>query len=262
MAALAAAIRRVDAPAAIERDAEGFLAEFGVAGADAQALLARGAQRFLIYRTLVHNRLRAATREFITRTAARRGKQAFVADFAMFMQEHASHSPYLRDVPGEFVTWAAPRWDADPSLPPYLGDLARHELLEGEVRNDPAGGEAATGKPVALDAPLGFDGAARLMHYGWAVHRLPYSTEDRSEPDHEPTRLLVYRDRDAKVRYLELTPWAAAVLDALLGDGMPVGAGLQHAAAATGEPLDDDKLAKAAMLFADLAERGVLLGAV
>lgn len=261
MTALAAAIRRVDAADAVTADAAGFLASFGVADDDAAALLAKGGRRFLIYRRLVHNRLRAAAKEFIPRAAARRGNEAFVADFAAFMEAHASRSPYLRDVPGEFVAWVLPRWAADPDLPRFLGDLARHELLEGEVRNDPGGGEPATGKAVDLEAPLRFDGSCRLMHYDWAVHKLPYATEDRSEPLEASTHLLVYRDADAKVRYLELTPWAAAVLDALLEARSPVKHGLLSAAARLGEPLDDDKLAKAAMLFADLAERSVLLGA-
>jgi hypothetical protein len=261
MTALAAAIRRADAADAVGADATAFLASYGVADADAAALLAKGGQRFLIYRRLVHNRLRAAAKDFIPRAAARRGNEAFIADFAAFMEASASKSPYLRDVPGEFVTWVLPRWAADPDLPPFLGDLARHELLEGEVRNDPGGGEPSTGKAIDLDAPLRFDGSCRLMHYDWAVHKLPYATDDRTEPEHRSTHLLVYRDPEARVRYLELTPWASAVLSALLDERDTVKAGLVAAAARLGEPLDDDKLAKAAMLFADLAERSVLLGA-
>lgn len=261
MTALAAAIRRVDATEAVNADAHAFITSFGVNEADAAALLAKGGRRFLIYRRLVHNRLRAAAREFIPRAAARRGTEAFVADFAAFMAEHASRSPYLRDVPGEFVAWAVPRWAALPDVPRFLGDLARHELLEGEVRNDPAGGESPTGKAVDLEAPLRFDGSCRLMHYDWAVHKLSYSTDDRSEPVCASTHLLVYRDADSKVRYLELTVWATAVLEALLDERNTVKAGLLAAAAQVGEPLDDDKLAKAAMLFADLADRSVLLGA-
>jgi hypothetical protein len=261
MLALAGAIRRVDAPAKVAADAEAFLAEYGVHGADAAALLAKGGERFLIYRKLVHNRLRAATRESIPRAVARRGKEPFIADFAAFMEDHACASPYLRDIPAEFVEWVLARWQADPEVPRYLGDLARHELLEADVRNDPDGGEPATGKPVALDAALAFDGSTRLMRYDFAVHRLSYATSDRSDPAEERTHLLVYRDADVKVRYLELTPWAAAVLDRLFTHGDAVQPGLLAAAAALGEALDDDKLGTAAPLFADLAERGVLLGA-
>ncbi|MFO0635429.1 MAG: putative DNA-binding domain-containing protein [Nannocystaceae bacterium] len=261
MAALAAAIREVEAPAAVRQDAVAFLQRHGVTGRDADALLYKGAERFLIYRTLVHNRLRAATREFIPRAVARRGVEAFGHDFAQFMAAHASHSPYLRDVPGEFVAWVLPRWQRDASVPAYLGDLARHELLEGEVRNDPHGGESPTGRPFALEATLVFDGTARLMHYRWAVHKLPYATDDTTVPDEVETALLVFRDAHAKVRYLELTRWAAAIVEQLLEHERCVRDALQQAAAGMGEPLDDDKLAKAATLFGELSDYGVLLGA-
>ncbi|MEM6290896.1 MAG: DUF2063 domain-containing protein, partial [Myxococcota bacterium] len=143
----------------------------------------------------------------------------------------------------------------------YLVDLAHHELLEYDIRNDHRGGEAPTGLDLALDKPLRFDSAARLMRYDYAVHRLPAGTDDTSAPQQVPTRLLVYRDPKSSVRYLELTPLAHAVLEQLMEHGLAVAAGLQAACATLGEPLDDDRLATTATLLADLAERGVLLGA-
>ncbi len=259
--ALNAAIRSVEAPAAMRADLGEFLQQHGVAGDDLDALAKAGAERILVYRALVHNRLRVATREFIPRAAARRGKPGFRADFDGFMQAHASKSFFLRDVPAEFVEWVAPRWAADDSLPPFLGDLARHELLETDVRNDPAGGEPASELPIDLELPIRFDGSARLMQYGWAVHELPLAIEDESAPPQRPTSLLVYRDAQVKVRYLELTPWATAVLEQLLVRKLGVREGLLAAAAAVGEPLDDDKLARAATLFAELVDHTVLLGA-
>lgn len=261
IAALSAVIRQVRAPSAMEEDLAGYLREHGVQGDDLRAMVQVGAQRMLVYRQLVHNRMRHATRDFIPRTVARLGKPRFRQDVAAFVEQDASHSPYLRDVPTEFVRWVAPRWAEDPEVPDYLHDLALHELLDAEVRNDPRGGEAPTGLPLALDRPLRFDGAVRLCEYGHAVHRLPKGTEDRSVPPAEPTRLLVYRDAQHKPRYLALVPFAAALLHQLVERRLPVQAALLAAAESLGEPLDDDKLASAAQLFADLAERGVCLGA-
>ncbi len=76
-----------------------------------------------------------------------------------------------------------------------------------------------------------------------------------------PTRLLVYRDQRHRPRYLELTPFAAALLRALIERGEAVQPALLSACEALGEPLDDDRLASAAQLIADLGERGVCLGA-
>lgn len=259
--ALNAIIRQQGAPSAMQEDLAAYLRAQGVAGDDLRAMVQVGAERMLVYRQLVHNRMRNATRDFIPRTIARLGFAHYKRDMAAFVEHHASRSPYLRDVPAEFVTWVAPRWAEDPEVPDYLHDLARHELLDADVRNDPRGGEAPTGRPLALDQPLRFDGAARLCEYGHAVHRLPKDKDDRTVPDAEPTRLLVYRDAKHQPRYLALVPFAAALLRPLIERRLPVQAALQVAAESLGEPLDDDKLASAAQLIADLAERGVCLGA-
>jgi hypothetical protein len=260
-AAIAAVIRQQRAPAAMQGDLAAYLRAQGVEGDDLEAMLVVGAERMLVYRQLVHNRLRNTTIDFLGRTVARLGFPRLRRDFEAFVEQHAPRSPYLRDVPTEFVEWVIPRWVDDPEVPGYLPDLARHELLDFDVRNDPLGGEPATALPLALDRALRFDGTARLVCYGYAVHRLPKSKKDRSEPDAEPTRLLVYRDREHQPRYLALTPFAAEVVRELLDEQKAVQPALLAAAAALGEPLDDDKLGSAALLLADLAERGVCLGA-
>ena len=259
--ALSAIIREQSAPERMRRDLERYLREHGVDGEDLGAMLEVGAERMLVYRGLVHNRLRHTVRDFIARTAARLGKDALKSVVAAFIEERAAKSYYLRDVPAEFVAWVVPRWREDPGVPSYLADLARHELLEFDVRNDPRGGEEPTGQAVALDRPLRFDGAARRVDYDYAVHRLETKLEDRTVPEHVPTALLVYRDPDNRVRYLELIPFAAALLDRLLVAGQALQPAIVGACEAIGEPLDDDKLGQAAVLLADLADRHVMLGA-
>ena len=261
IATLAAVVRGRDADERARADFEAFLGERGLETADREAMLAVGAERFLVYRALVHNRVRNTVRDFIGRTAARLGKKRLSAAVAEFLDARGIASPYLRDVPEEFVDFMLPRWAGDRGVPPWLGDLARHELLEYTVMNDPRGGEAPTGEPLALDRPLRFDGAARLLEYAWAVHRLPLAEEDRSEPEQARTWLLAYRDAEHKVRYLELTELAAAILRQLMLQRVAVADGLRGACAELGVELTDERLGIAAQLLADLAERGVMLGA-
>lgn len=260
-AALAAVIREQGAGPRMREDLGTYLRAHGVEGDDLQAMLDVGAERMLVYRQLVHNRFRNTTRDFIPRTLARLGKARYHQDMDAFLEEHAAHSPYLRDLPAEFVEWVLPRWADDPEVPSYLCDLARHELLDLDVRNDWRGGEEPTGLPLALDRPLRFDGAVRMVEYDHAVQRLTKAVDDRTVPDAEPTRLLVYRDAEHRPRYLLLTPFAYALCRALVLDGLAVQPGLMAACETLGEPLDDDKLASAATLFADLMDRGVCLGA-
>lgn len=261
LAILGAVIREHDAPERMASSFEDFLADRGASRADIEAMLDVGAQRFEVYRKLVHNRIRNVCRDFLPRTHARIGPGRFARDVGVFLDACGVRSPYLRDVPGEFVRHVAGQWLEDPDISDYLADLARHELLECDVRNDPRGGEAPTGRPLALHEPLVFDGAARLMRYDYAVHCMSVDVEDHAEPERTPTQLLVYRDAASHVRYLELTPFAARVTEALMVRGLRVCDGLAWAAAESNDPLDDAKLAIAAQFLADLADRGVMLGA-
>ena len=257
--ALAEILRQRDAPVRMREDFPGFLAARPMGEADRDAMGRVDVERLLVYRSLVHNRMRNTIAEFLPRVVARIGSKRLTQDFAEFMHQRAARSPYLRDVPQEFVEWVTPRWLEDPAVDDYLVDLARHELLAQDVANDPAGGDLPTGEGVALEWPLRFDGAARLMSYGYAVHLLDKGTSDA--PERRPIALLVYRDMKYKVRYLELTSFGAAILRRLMVEQMPVTAGLRAACSDLNTELDDDKLAIAAGLLADLADRGVMLGA-
>lgn len=255
--AFAASVIELDAPAAVKADVREFFARHGVPPEVVAGLPEAAAERLAVYRTMVHSRLRAAVAEFLPKTAARLGRSRLRQEIEQFVAEAAPKAPYFWRLTGEFLKWAGPRWSGDPTLPDYLLDLARHEWSDAEVGNDPAGGEAASGKPLALDQPVQLDGTVRLHRYAWAVHR---ATETEAPPA-EATALLMYRDRtDHQVKVLELTPRAAAVTARLLA-GEPLQAALMDACAELGTPLDDEFLAAMAGYFADLAERGALLGA-
>jgi hypothetical protein len=182
----------------------------------------------------------------------------FDEDFARFVDEIGPRTHYLRDVPGELLAWAGPRWRSDPAVPPYLPDLASFEIAHFAVaasEANVAGGRAAE---VALDRPLAFSPSSRLLRYEWAVHELPDDEEARDAPDHRLVQLLAYRDADHLVRWLELTPLAALLLEKLQSRE-PLGAALTSACAELGTA-PADVLPDVARLLADLGERGVILG--
>lgn len=252
--AFSAAMCELDAPERIRDDLPAYLAAHGVDPADA-ALISRHREQLLVYRAMVHSRLRGVIAEYLPRTVAILGPPRLRSELAAFMAERAPHSVYFRRVPHEFFAWAAPRWQRDPSLPPHLVDLASHELLDPEVSDGVAGGETPSGQPLALEHPVQLDGSVRLRHYAFAVHR----SED--PPAAAPTAILAYRDRDTqRLRLLELTPRAATLCTHLLA-GATLQAALVATCSALAEPMSDEFLAAMATFLADLGERGVLLGA-
>lgn len=235
-----------------------WLARHHVGEPDARALT-RDFPRLLVYRRLVRGNLREALRATIPRTLARLGER-FEAWFAEFLAVSPPGTRYLRDLTPQFLRFALERWATDPEVPEYLADLARHEALQVEVASLLARPKGHVEAELALDRGVEFIDAVRLVHYEWAVHRLPEDETSRVLPEREAVSLLVYRSPEHEVRYLELGPFALALLGNLLHERLGLQEGLVNAAERAGLPLDDQLLARAAKLLADLAERGALLG--
>jgi hypothetical protein len=246
---------------ALARDLGGFLGRRGASADDAEAA-ASGPRRLAVYRSLVRNGLSGVVLRMLPRTRARMNAACggrFDADFARFVDEVGPRTHYLRDVPAELFAWAEPRWRADPGVPAYLPDLASLELAFFAVAASESTGAPGPGD-VALDRPIAFGASARLLRYAWAVHELPADEDAREPPPQRAVQLLAYRDDAHAVRWLELTPLAAAIVERLLA-GEPLGAAVERACAALGTA-PQSVAADVARQLADLAERGVLLGAV
>jgi uncharacterized protein len=241
-------------PAAIRA----WLARNAVAADDARAL-ERDFPRLLVYRKLVRRNLRDALQSTISRSIARLGAR-FEADFDEFLRVSPPLSRLLKDLTPRFLEFALPRWATDVAVPEYLSDLARHEALQIEVATLLARSKDHIPAELSLDEGVEFIDAVRLVHYTWAVHRLPEDEASRVLPERAPVSLLVYRSPEHDVRYLELGVFAARVLSSLLEDRLRLGAAITGAANALTLSLDDELLAATARLLADLAERGALLG--
>ncbi len=228
--------------------------------AAATAALTVMGERRDVYRRLVRGGLDRLLHELLPRTLARLDDPA--AWIGAWLAGPGPRSCLLRELPAEFVTWAAPRWHDDPAVPPHLGDLARHEVAELAVASAPDPTDPPGTSPAfALDARLVFDPSARLLVHAHAIRELPDDPDDRTAPPARRTALLLWRGREQSVRYLDLTPLAEALLARLLA-GDTVLESLLAAARVIDEPLADPLLARATNLFTDLAERGILRGSL
>jgi uncharacterized protein len=214
--------------------------------------------RQAVYRTLVRSNMDDVIESFLPRTEARLGRR-FWEEVQLFYQNQGPQTHYLRDIPSEFVAWLLKRWPHDPSIPSYICDLARHEVVAMEVGSAPAEAEKDVG-PLDLSAPAVFADALRLIRYEYVIHELPEELEDRSEPEKRSIHLLIYRDSEHDLHYLELSLTAAAILQRMLEPSTTVQEAIVQGAQATNIPVNDDLLMGTGKLLADLAEREVLLG--
>ncbi len=244
-----------------EQDLRGYLARLELDAEDAEAILA-APRRLGLYRKLIRHNVEQVTRAMLERTRARleaRRAGSFEDALAAFLEEVGPQTPHLRDVPSEFLAYAAPRWAGDASLPAWIAPYAELELVEFTIGVAPRPAAPSPLADVSADRPLVFAEPHVLLRSAWALHEA--SSDDlAAEPAKRDVALLVYRDAEHRTRFLELTPLAAAILERLLA-GAPLGAAMVEACQVTGDVLGQDVLAGAAHLLADLGERGVLLGA-
>lgn len=242
-------------------DLGAYLARHGVAKEDADAILA-SPRRLGLYRQLVRHNVVNVIGVMLERTRARLDTHvpgAFDRAVDGFLSEQGPRTPHLRDVPSEFLAWAAPRWRREASVPAWLADYAELELVDFTVAVAPRPAPPPPLADVTADRALVFADPRVLVHLEWAAHEVP-ADDARATPAKRPVDLLVYRDAEHCTRFLDLTPLAAAILARLFA-GRPLAQAMVEACEAAAHPLDDSVLSGAARLLADLGERGVLLGA-
>jgi len=215
--------------------------------------------RAVVYRQLVQGTLREAIELALPRLFQRMGG-IFDEYLQKFLRDVGPRTHYLRDVTAEFLDFSEPLWDADLRVPRWARDLARHEALRIEVAACRHSSYPEMHQELNLAAAVRFTESSRLMHYQYAVHELSAELSDRTEPEARPTDLLVYRSADHDVRYLELSPLAASILGNLLSHHHPLGHALSLAYAEHGVEFNEQHMQSTALLLADLAERGALLG--
>ena len=248
-------------PEIAQGDAAGiasWLARNGVQEADARAL-SRDFPRLQLYRRLARGNLQKALEDTLPRTLFRLGP-LFESYFDEFLRVMPPVSHCLRDLTPSFLSFALPRFRGDERVPAYLVDLARHEALQVEVASLLGQQKSHVAAELSLDEGVLFIDAARLVDYEWAVHRLPEDEPSDVVPERLAVSLLVYRSPEHEVRYLELGPFAAGLLAALLTERVSLRTALGQGALRAGHPLDDELLTRAARLLSELATRGALLG--
>lgn len=131
-----------------------------------------------------------------------------------FFANHRCHTPYFLEISQEFLRYLREEREPQPEDPPFLRELAHYEwvelglsLAEDEAdldRIDP-NGDLLDGRPVL--SPV-----ACLLSYTFPVHRI--STKFRPDsPGEQLTYLLVYRDRQDEVGFMELNPVTARLIE-------------------------------------------------
>lgn len=174
------------------------------------------ARRMKVYNELIYNNLEGFILACFPVLHQVLGARKWGKLVREFLIEHRCHSPFFRQIPDEFVQYLQSERGLRENDPPFLLELAHYEWIELvlAVSNketpltqiDPDG-DLSSGRP-ALNPVLA------LLQYQYPVQRIRPNFKPRAASP-QPIYLLVFRNADCKVAFIELNPVSARLVDLL-----------------------------------------------
>ncbi len=173
---------------------------------------------------------------------------------------HRAHTPLFHEMPREFLHYLQDERGEHEGDYPFMLQLAHYEWIELELltteENVPgcdADGDLLSGIPLLSPH-------TRILSYPYAVHKIG-PDHIPQQPDEAPTHLLVYRDSQDKVGFIELNPVTARLLQLLTEQPdrsgekllLQIAAELQH-------PNPQTVVDGGSEILSDLKQRDIILG--
>ena len=131
-----------------------------------------------------------------------------------FFSTHQSHSPYFKDISKEFIDYLNNEREAQPEDPIFLKELAHYEWLEivlsflhADIDWENINKDGNLLKETPVLSPF-----MQLNRYDFPVHKIKPDFQPHT-PSETPTFILVYRDLDDKVGFMEVNPMTARLVE-------------------------------------------------
>jgi hypothetical protein len=218
-------------------------------------------RRMKIYRELFYNNVEdflASAFPVLRKLTADAQWHAMVRDF---YARHHCHEPQFYKIAEEFLRYLDGERGQRNDDPPFLGELAHYEWVELELAVSPLqltpeladpNGDLLAGSPLV--SPL-----AWMLSYDYPVHRISPDFQPQA-PGAEPTLLIVCRNRLDQVKFMEVNPIAARLMQLLNDEPAPGRALLERIAAELNHPQPSAVVGEGAKILQGLRERDIIIG--
>jgi len=128
-----------------------------------------------------------------------------------FIEGHRCHTPYFLEISQEFLEFLMQDYSPRDCDPPFMVELAHYEWVELALDVSQEVLPAAVAVDDMLATVLQLSPLAWLLSYQFPVHRI--GPGFRPAEVVEPTYLVVYRDREDTVRFMELNAATARLVE-------------------------------------------------
>lgn len=178
-----------------------------------------------------------------------------------YFSTHHARTPLFMQMPYEFIVYLQDERGTQPEDPHFLLPLAHYEWVELALATsnetiDPEtidiDGDLLEGRPII--SPL-----AWVLVYDYAVHLISVDYQPARE-DTRQTCLIVYRDSNDDVQFIEINDVTARLLGLIEQERRPAREILEQIAHEIGSPEPEVVVQAGLDTLRDLHQRGVILG--
>ncbi len=219
------------------------------------------AARMAVYRELVYGNIERMIANLFPVLRKITADEAWFALVQDFFQRHQCRAGLFTKVPQEFVQFMEQERDLAQD-PPCVLELVQYEAIDYAVTIDPREINRAGVDPdgdLLAEVPV-LNPIARLLAYQYPVHRISPDFIPEVPPE-VPTYLVVCRDREDKIGFIDLNPVAARLLELIQQDHRITGRGLlERIALELAHPDPEAVVVGGREILERLRVRDVLLG--
>lgn len=219
-------------------------------------------RRMKIYNDLFYNNVEdfiANTYPVLRQILSNQHWHALIRDY---FANHRAHTPLFPEMPREFLKYLQYERQAHPDDPPFLQELAHYEWIELaismlDVEIDPTIFDPE--KDLLTDIPT-VSPLACTLSYQFPVHLIS-PTFKPQKPNENPIHLIVYRNDDYNVRFMEINTVTARLMELLTNNTNQTGKQLlQQIITELNHPNSDEAMQGGIEILNNLKEHQIILG--
>ena len=180
------------------------------------------------------------------------GKNAWNKLVRQFFANYQATSPIFREIPQQFLQFIN-----SVNLPAYFQQLAHYEWVELAVNSQQTTPPKLSKKMNLLDEKPILAPAHRLLDYDYAVHKISKRYQPKIT---EQTYLLVFRNSEFKVKFIELNPTTYQLLRLIQENNTTGKQALVRLAGEIKHPDTDAVIQFGAEILSDLAKQDAIIG--
>lgn len=211
-----------------------------------------------VYEEIVFNNIFASVSACFPVAQKVSGKRRWLHLVRSFFRDHAADSPLFRHIPAAFVDYLK-QHEASLDIPAYLSSLCHYEWIELAVatNNQQSDWLAIDIDGDLLDSRPVFNPALELLDYASDVHKI----SARYKPT-EPvsTQLLVYRDAEDRVNFVELNVVTFSLIALLLDQKLTGRQALQQISQQLDHAEPENVVQFGLQILEDFKRQGIILG--